>query len=236
MLLERGLVLLVDNNQSQPLEGQEQRRTGTKNHLVGIGGKLFLPYLHALGIRVFRVVNAQQVAKHLLQAVHHLYGQRYLGQQIKHLLFLLESLTDEVDIHFGLAARRHAVKQHHILAEKLEENLIVSLLLGRTEWFGTLKMRFAAIVQASHLALVSNQELPVNKTFDGRRRAMAAVHQLVARNLDGLLTTHVTLDGVPMRERQIVNEGFLLAGGTRQHVERHMECLLILQPVGQTNI
>ena len=37
LLLERSFVLLIYDDESQPLEGQEQRRTGTKNHLIGIG-------------------------------------------------------------------------------------------------------------------------------------------------------------------------------------------------------
>ena len=128
------------------------------------------------------------------------------------------------------------MEQHDILLKKLEKYLIVSLLLMRAERFGTVEMRFSGIVQAPHLPLISDQELTVDEAFDDSRRAMTAVHQLVAGNVDRLLATDVSLDGVPMRERQIVDEHLLLAGGTRQHIERHMQGLLVFQVVGQSDI
>ena len=82
MLFIAGLVFLVDNHQTESLERQEYSGAGTKNHVVGILGELFLPYLDPLGIRILGVIDTQFVAKHTLQALHHLHRQCNLRQQI----------------------------------------------------------------------------------------------------------------------------------------------------------
>ena len=94
--------------------------------------KLFLPDLHAFCIRIFGVIDAQAVAKDTLQTTHDLYGQGDLGQEIKHLLFLFQCLTNQVDIDFGLSAGGNAVKERDVLLKERELNLVVGILLNRT--------------------------------------------------------------------------------------------------------
>ena len=130
LLLVAGLVLLVDDDEAQALEGQEHGRAGTEDDVVGVGRQLFLPDLHALGIAVFGVVDAQTVAEDAAQTVHHLHGQRNLGQEVEHLAVLVQLALYEVDVYLGLAARSHAVQQRHGLLHHGEEDLVVGLLLG----------------------------------------------------------------------------------------------------------
>ena len=78
LLLIRCLVLLVNNHESQALEGQKHRTSRTEYHIIRILRELLLPYLHTLSITVFRVIDAQPLTEHTLQALHHLHRQRNL--------------------------------------------------------------------------------------------------------------------------------------------------------------
>ena len=103
LLLERGLVFLVNNHESEFPERQENSRTGTKNHVIRLVGKLFLPYFHTLGIAVFGVIDAKPIAKHLAKTRHHLHGQGYFRQEIEHLPALINGFPNEMDIDFRLS-------------------------------------------------------------------------------------------------------------------------------------
>ena len=97
-------MFFVDNDETQVLEGQEDGRAGTQDDVVGVGRQLFLPYLGPFVITVFGVVDAQAVAEDIAQAVHHLYRQCYLGQQVEHLSVHVQLALDEVDVYLRLAA------------------------------------------------------------------------------------------------------------------------------------
>jgi hypothetical protein len=57
LLLEAGLVLLIDDDETEVTEGKETGGAGAEDDIVWMFGKLFLPYLHTLGITVFGVVD-----------------------------------------------------------------------------------------------------------------------------------------------------------------------------------
>jgi hypothetical protein len=59
-------VFLVHDNKSQSLEWQEYGRTSSKNYIIRVLGKLFLPYLHTLCITVFGVIDTQPFSEHPL--------------------------------------------------------------------------------------------------------------------------------------------------------------------------
>ena len=181
LLLVAGLVLLVDNHQAETLEGQEHCTARTKDDIIGMRRELLLPDLHALGIAVFGVVDAQTVAEDTLQAIHHLYGEGYLRQEVEHLLLLLQRLLDKVDIYFGLTAGGDAVEQGDVLLEEGELYLVVSILLGKAEGFDTFGMGLAAVVQASHLLLKGLEESTFDEGGDGGE-GVALVQQFVTGN------------------------------------------------------
>ena len=143
LLLERSLVLLVDDNESQVLEWQEDGTSCTKNDIVGMPRHLLLPYLDSLRITILRVVDAQSVAKDTVQSLHDLDREGDFWQEIEHLLMLIESLFDEMDIHLGLATGGNAMQEYHILLHHLKENLVVSFLLGYGKWFDLFEVTLA---------------------------------------------------------------------------------------------
>ena len=65
LLLERSFVFFINNDQPEPLKRQEHGTARTQYHLVGMVRKLFFPYFNAFGIAIFRMVDAQFVAKHM---------------------------------------------------------------------------------------------------------------------------------------------------------------------------
>ena len=154
LLLEGSLVFLVDDDKTETLERQEHCRTGTENDVVGTGRKLLLPYLHALGIAVLRMIDAKAVAKHAAQPLHHLNGKCNLGQEVEHLTVLIYFPLYEVDVYLGLAARSDAMKQGDGMLQERKENLVVGLLLRLAKLFDKLGMGLSDMVQTTHLDLV----------------------------------------------------------------------------------
>lgn len=67
LLLETRLVFLVDNDKTEVAEGQEDGTAGTKDDIIGMVGELLTPYLHALGIAILAVVDAEATAKDILK-------------------------------------------------------------------------------------------------------------------------------------------------------------------------
>ena len=129
------------------------------------------------------MINAKTIAKYFVKAFHNLYRESYLGQKIKHLLVIVESLLDEVDIHLGLSTRSHAMKKHHILPHHLKENLVVSFLLGYGKWFDLIEVALARGIQSSHLLFISKENLAVDERLDDGRSAMSLIHQLFLGDL-----------------------------------------------------
>ena len=146
LLLIAGLMLLVDDNQSQMLERQEHSRTGPKDDIVWIFRQLLLPYLHTLCIRIAGVIDAQPVTEHALQTLHHLYRQGYLWHQEQYLFLSVQRPLYQVDIDFGFATRRHAMQQCHRLLHHRQQYLVICLRLGRAQWFDQFRTIRASMV------------------------------------------------------------------------------------------
>ena len=219
-------MLLVDDDKAQVPEGQEHGRTGTEDDVVRVARQLFLPDFYAFGIRILRVVDAQTVAEDALQTVHHLHRQRYLWQQVEHLLVTLQGPLDEVDVYLRLARTRHAVQQGDLLLHHRHQDFVVRPLLGRRQGLYQLRPVFAAVVQPSHLHLVGFQHLALLQLLDSIGRGTADVHQFLAGHLGygrsrtiGACRPALGIYLVPMRQSQIVDENIQLLLGPRQHVE-----------------
>ena len=158
-------MLLVDDDQSEMLEGKEDGTTGTEDDVVGIGGELFLPDFHTLGIGIFGVIYAYTTAKDSLQTLGHLYRKGYLRQKEQHLPTLVYCLLDKMDIHLGLPARRDAMQKDDILGHELHQDLIVCILLDDTQGINPLGMWLSAVVQSSYFLLVSLEYASVAQSF-----------------------------------------------------------------------
>ena len=183
LLLVAGFVFLIDDDEAKMLEGQEDRRTHAENNLVGVGRQLLLPYFHSLRITVLGVVDAQTVAEDTAQAVHHLHRQRYLGQQVEHLLMAVDGLLNKMNVNFGLAAARHTVEQHHPVLKPLHPDAVQSVRLRFAEWLNGLGVRLASVVEPPHLTLCRSEQATFQQGVICSRRGMAGVQKLVARHL-----------------------------------------------------
>ena len=203
LLLIAGLVLLVDNHQTQLLERQEDSTTGPEDNIIGMARKLFLPDLDAFGIGILGMIDAQAVAKHALQPFHHLDGEGNLRQEIEHLLFLFERLTDEMDIDLGLATGGHAMQQGNILFQKRELYLVIGILLNLAKRLDPVQIRFAPMIQTTHLLFVGLQKPSFDKGCE-RCETMPLIEQFVTGNLNDILQL------IPMGKGQVVDESLQL--------------------------
>src|SRR3712207_3974281 len=201
LLLETRLVFLVNNDQSELLKGQENRTPGTQNNVIGMAGELLIPYLHTLSVAVFAMIYAQSVAKYPLQTAGYLHRERYFGQQIEHLLMVVERLLNEVNVHFGLATRRHSVEQHHGFRQELQHYLVVSVLLWLAKGLYQLGMRLTVAVESAHGLLISIKKSAVGQRLDNGRGAARGIHQFLPCNLHDGLSRRRSLDRIPSRER-----------------------------------
>ena len=154
LLLIGSLVFLVDDDQSEVLEREEYGTAGTEDHVVGILGELFLPDLHTLGIGILGVVDAQTVAKDVLEALHDPYRQCDLGQEVEHLFLLFQRLTDQVDIDLGLTAGGNTVEKGDVLFQERELDLVIGVLLDSAQGLDILQMGLAAVVQTAYFLFV----------------------------------------------------------------------------------
>ena len=80
LLLKVGLMLFVDNDEPEPLEGQEDGGADADDEVVGCVGKLTEPDLGALRVSELTVVDAHAVTENSSQAVGELGGKDDLGQ------------------------------------------------------------------------------------------------------------------------------------------------------------
>ena len=166
LLFETGFVFFVNNDKTEVLERQEYGTSCSEDDVVGMGGELFLPYFHAFGITVLGVVDAETVAEHLVKPFHNLNGKGYLGQEIKYLLVLVESILDEVDVYFCLAARRYPKKKHDILLQHLHKDVVIGILLCSGKGFDGFEVWFAGGVQPSHFPFIGIEKTTVCQRLD----------------------------------------------------------------------
>ena len=198
LLLERVLVLLVNDDESQFLERQEDGTSRSQDYIIGMTRKLLLPDFHTLRITVFRMEYAEPVAKHLVQSLHNLNGEGDFGQQIKHLLMFLDGFSDKMDVDFSLSTRSHTMQKYHVLIHHLQEYLIVGILLGFGKRFDEFEMRFARSVQSAHLQFIGKENTPVDECLDGCSRASCLVHQFLLGHLLDAFPGRITLQTVPV--------------------------------------
>ena len=226
LLLETRLVFLVDNDKAEVAEGQEDGAAGTKDDIIGMVGELLTPYLHALGIAILAVVDAEATAKDILKALHNLNGEGYLGKEIKHLLMLGDGLGDEMDVEFGLARRRHSVQEDYIMVVKLTDYSVEGCALGCTEGFYALGVVGTAIVKPPHLFLVCIKDSLVDEAFYGGGGGIGLVHELLLRHAS------VAVDGGKLEEGV---EGLELLYGTAKHASGYLTALIGAELLSEAN-
>ena len=181
LLFKARLVFFVDNHQAQPLKRQKHCAACTNHNVIGRGGKLFVPYLNPLGIAIFRMINAEALTKNSFQTVGDLHGQGDFGQEIKHLLSLLNRLLDEMDIQLRFAARCHTMQQRYVPRLKRFLDFVVGFLLRCVERMQRSRRRCRA-VQSPHLLLIKGEKAAINQRFERGHAAMRHVQQLIARD------------------------------------------------------
>ena len=210
LLLERCLVFLVDDDQSEMAEGQKHCRTGTKYHVVRLVGDLLLPYLHTLGIAIARMIDAQSRTEHTLQAACHLHREGYFGQQIEHLAALVDGFLNEMDVYFGLAARRDTMQQHHILAHKLHSNLVHGVLLCLAKRLDVLGRVFSPTPYASHFTMIHLKKTSRRELAQYGIGGVGGILQFVASHFLYMFGRRLAVNLVPVRQLKILAEGLLL--------------------------
>ena len=156
------------------------------------------------------MVDAQSRTEHTLQSACHLYGEGYLGQEIEHLATLFDGFLNEMDIYFGLAARRDAVQQHHILAHKLNANLVHGVLLCLAKRLDVLGRVFSPTPYASHLTMIHLKKAARRELAQYGIGGVGSILQFVASHLLYVPRRRFAVNLVPVRQLKILAEGLLL--------------------------
>ena len=110
LLLEAGVVLLVDDDQAELAVGQEESGAGADDDTRLASGRR-APGACALARRQGRVPFHRRAAEAALEAVHELAGERDLGQHDERLPSLLEGARHGLEVDLGLAGAGDAVEQ-----------------------------------------------------------------------------------------------------------------------------
>ena len=97
-------MFLVDYHHAKVTERQEDGRTCSEDNVVWLVGELFLPYLYALGIRIFGMVDAKSVAEDTMKALGNLHGEGNLWKEIENLLAFVDGTLYHLDIDLCLSA------------------------------------------------------------------------------------------------------------------------------------
>ena len=162
------------------------------------------------------MVDAQSRTEHTLQSACHLYGEGYLGQEIEHLTALFNGFLNEMDVYLGLAARRDAMQQHHILAHKLHSNLVHGVLLCLTQRLDVLGRVFSPTPYASHLTMIHLKKAARRELAQYGIGGVGGILQFVASHLLYVLRRRFAVNLVPVRQYKILAEGLLLLQRTGQ--------------------
>lgn len=144
LLLVAAFVLFVDNDKPQVAEGQEYRGAHAENDLQAAIVQQVVPYLHPFVVGKFGMVDGQLVAEDPLQPGGELGSECNFGHEVENLSSPFQHGIDEVDIDFGLSARRNAVQEYGVFGGKPFDDGIVGLLLYGRERVGGLGVQRVA--------------------------------------------------------------------------------------------
>ena len=103
------------------------------------------------------MVYAQPVAKDTTQAFHYLHRKGNLRQQEEHLLMLLQGFQNEVYVQLRLSTGCDAMQQYNLLAEELQQHLVVCLLLVLIKPLGLLGRIDTTAIQTTYFLFISIQ-------------------------------------------------------------------------------
>ena len=149
LLLERGVVLLVEDDEAGSRQGDKQGRARA-DHERGVPGARGGPGLQPLTGRQPRVNDRGLQAEPLAKASQQLRGQADFGHQHQGLAAGLQHGLQQPQVNLGFAAAGHPVEQ--VAAEAAEvggDRRHGSLLVGRQvrpgAWFGSIRRRRLAV-------------------------------------------------------------------------------------------
>jgi hypothetical protein len=103
LLLVGVLVLFVDDDEAEALEGEEHGRAYAEDDVVGLLRELAEPDVGSLGIGTSAVIDAQPFAKYAAQTVGELGSESNLGDEVEHLPSLGYGVEGKVDVDFGFS-------------------------------------------------------------------------------------------------------------------------------------
>ena len=162
LLFVAPLVLLIHNDQAEVLERKKERGTYAEDdERISIVQEA-VPYLDALVVGEFGMVDKQAIAKDACQAFGYLRCHCNLGQEIKHLPSCAEHLVYQVDVELGFPGGGRSVEEAGlVLAESVEDFFVGHLLR-----VGKGMQRFQAAdmpLQAAYLFFVIFENPPLHE-------------------------------------------------------------------------
>ena len=112
-------MLLIDDDKSEVRKGEEHGRACAEGDYRLMARQDAPPQVNTLIVRKLAVINHEFVAEEAAKPVGQLCCKRNFGDEIQHLIALIERLLYQVGVYFGLAASCHTAQQHHIVFSEL---------------------------------------------------------------------------------------------------------------------
>src|SRR5574344_1372649 len=109
------------------------------------------------------MINAESRSEYTFEAMSNLCGQRYFGQQIKHLFASLQRVFDKMNINFGLSARSDPLEQTHVLVLEARIYFFVGFLLVFVQLVARRNIAVCRRVQATYILNVCFENMFVNQ-------------------------------------------------------------------------
>ena len=187
-LLVTGLVLLVDDNETQVAERAKERRAGADDHAGRTAGD-HIPLVQALAGRKARVEDRNRLAKTRAEAADGLGRQRDLGHEHAGRTAGRQHALDGGEVHLGFTGAGDAVDQHHVTvriqasALNLRESLLLAIRKCDRRFAARGGQRSLLAATAPGTALLHHHDTAFFERLDGRRHAV--VKQIKVARRDG---------------------------------------------------
>ena len=190
-LLVAGLVLLVDDNETQVAERAKERRASAHDNTCGTAGN-HVPLVQALTGRKARMEHGDRLAKARAEAADGLGRQRDLGYEHAGRTAGCQHALNRRKVDLGFAGTGNAIDKHHVAvsvqacALNLRERLLLAVRKCDRRFTSCRGQRSLIAATAPGTALLHHHDAAFFERLDGRRHTVVEQVEIARRDRPAL--------------------------------------------------